>query len=188
MSRYASKAQKRTMHACLRILGSIFSEEVMEALPFVTAILVPFISKSWCQFSHLLARPLQFFRVIEVLLFCQEGPDSKLIANDEKPLNHVFELHSCHACPGGCKNWRGSMYSITLTSSYTWIVIVTSSLYKVMDSTFAVIFGVCLGSLLQPSLTLSENCTRIKGQPPCVCKTSKGIIDLTPLSMKGTAR
>lgn len=80
------------------------------------------------------------------------------------------------------------MYSITLTSSYTWIVIVTSSLYKVMDSTFAVIFGVCLGSLLQPSLTLSENCTRIKGQPPCVCKTSKGIIDLTPLSMKGTAR
>lgn len=50
------------------------------------------------------SNPSTIYQVIEVSLFCQEGPDSKLIANDEKPLNHVFELHSCHACPGGCKN------------------------------------------------------------------------------------
>lgn len=51
-------------------------------------------------------------------------------------------------------------------------------------SALAVVFVVCC--LLQPSL--SANCTRIKGQPPCVCKTSEGVIDLTPLSMNGTAR
>lgn len=37
-------------------------------------------------------------------------------------------------------------------------------------------------------LTLSEDCSRDDSDPTCVCKTSRGIIDLTPLSRNASAR
>ena len=54
-----------------------------------------------------------------------------------------------------------------------------------MDFPVYCIFLLGFASFLQP--VLGELCTYVEGES-CVCETSKGIIDLNPLSSNGTAR
>ncbi len=41
---------------------------------------------------------------------------------------------------------------------------------------------VLIFSLVHVSVSEVGNCTAIAGKPSCVCKTTHGVIDLTPLS------